>query len=91
MPTHHANRRSLPTAGGLVRRWFEARHRVGVYVLAFAEGVAAVGAFDLEPELLVERHAISFRIARTRGLNFRALLAEGGAERLEVARVHCFR
>src|SRR5215211_5786922 len=32
-----------------------ARHRVGVRVLAASEGVAAVGAFDLEAELLVER------------------------------------
>ena len=36
---------------------FDARHRAGVHVLAVAEGVVAMGALDLEPELLVERDA----------------------------------
>ena len=31
-------------------------HRVSIYVLSVAEGVQVVGAFDLEPELLIQRN-----------------------------------
>ena len=39
------------------RRGLDARHRVGVHVLAVTESEAAVGALDLEAEHLVERDA----------------------------------
>ena len=50
---------SVPLAGGGSRPHSndlsEACHRGGVHVLAVPEGEAAAGAFDLEPELLLQR------------------------------------
>ncbi len=44
-------------AEGLAFWGFDAGHRVGVHVLSAPEGVAAVGSFPLETELLVEGDA----------------------------------